>query len=63
MEIRLNGEFKIGSENKSFSAWVTRPKGKEVLVLNLGECKITIYPYDRNQIRSLGEKLILLSDT
>ena len=60
MEIRLNGkEDRI--EYKTFSAWITKPGNKEVLIMNLGELKISVFPFDRNQLRELGEKLITLS--
>lgn len=62
MEIRINGKLdESGPGMKTFSAWITNPQGREVLVINIGECKITVHPFSRNQIRSLGQKLVELS--
>jgi hypothetical protein len=62
MEIRLNGKNDSGRGMKDFSAWISSPRNKEVLVLNLGECKITVHPFGKDQIRILGKKLMELSN-
>lgn len=62
MEIRLSGKEGSGPQMKDFTAWISKPGGRKVLVLNLGECKITIHPFGRDQVRSLGKKLIELTN-
>ena len=61
MEVRLSG--KNGPGAKSFSAWVRTTKDKrKVLTIILGELKLAIYPFDNNQIRQLGQKLIDIAE-
>ena len=61
MDIRLSG--KDGPGYKSFGAWIRETKDRRiVLVLKFGELQISIYPFDNNQIRQLGQKLIDLSE-
>ncbi len=60
MEIRLSG--KEGNAFKGFGVWISETQeGKRILKFKLGELLIAIYPFDRYQLRKLGEKLIELS--
>jgi hypothetical protein len=60
MEIRISG--KNGPSFISFGAWIKQTKDKrQVLIFKLGELQIAIYPFDKYQLRKLGEKLIELS--
>ena len=59
MEIRLSGKHSDSPGYKSMSAWIKTTKdSRQVLVINLGELKITVHPFDRYQVRELGQKLI-----
>ena len=60
MELRMSG--KEGVASKTFAAWISEPSSdKQILNMILGDLKVTVFPYDKNQIRRLGEKLIELS--
>lgn len=62
MEIRLSGKNDDSPGYKSLAAWIRKTiEDKEVLILKLGELQISIYPFDRNQMRELGVKLQELS--
>jgi len=58
MEIRISGKNESSPGYKSLSAWIRETKDKrEVLIINLGEVKVSIYPFDRFTVKQLGEKL------
>jgi hypothetical protein len=59
MEIRLSGkEDPPNVGYKSFSSWIRKTKdGRDILVINLGEVKVSVYPFDRGVISELGRKL------
>lgn len=58
MEIRLSGKNENQIGYKSLSAWVRTTKDKrQVLILNLGELQISIYPFDKHSVSELGKKL------
>lgn len=60
MEIRLSG--KEGTAFKGFGVWISETQDKRrVLKFKFGELILAIYPFDRYQLRKLGEKLIELS--
>jgi hypothetical protein len=63
MEIRLSGKQFNSPGYKSMSSWIRTTKDKrKVLVIKLGELEISVYPFDRYQIRQLGTKLLEISE-
>lgn len=58
MEIRLDGKRHNSPGYKDMGAWIRVTKdGRKVLILSLGEVKISVHPYDQNVVRELGKKL------
>lgn len=58
MEIRLDGKHHNSPGYKNMGAWIRTTKDqRKVLILSLGEVKISVYPYDRNTVNELGKKL------
>ena len=63
MEIRLSGKHTDSPGYKSMSAWIKTTKDeRKVLIINLGELRISVHPFDRHHVRELGQKLISLTE-
>lgn len=58
MEIRISGKNTPHPGYKDLSAWIKKTKdGRNVLIMNLGELVISMYPYDKNCIREFSKNL------
>jgi len=64
MEIRISGKRDDSPGYKSLSAWVRKTNdGKKVLIFNLGELQISMYPFDSYLVKELGITLQKIVDT
>jgi len=58
MEIRISGKRDNNIGFCDLSAWIRETKDKrKVLILNLGEVKISMYPFNKRCVNELGKKL------
>lgn len=58
MEIRISGKNSSDPGYCSLSAWIRKTKDeRKVLIISLGDLKISMYPYSDNCVRELGKKL------
>lgn len=58
MEIRVSGKRDNNIGFCSLGSWIRETKDKrKVLILELGEVRISMYPYDRQSVNELGKKL------
>ena len=58
MEIRISGKNSPHPGFCSLSAWIRKTKdNRNVLIMDLGEIQVSMYPFDKRCVQELGKKL------